>query len=112
MSENGTIHITMIKNWVRLILFLRKGGGGVIVYLAELKKELFALHARTRGVVRDFTMLKPSQNGDFFQLVNNKGADQTVRMHRLVCTFVVRKKQSQRGFFWHRGPYDDEAQAY
>ena len=27
--------------------------------------------------------------------VNNKGADQTVRMRRLVCAFVVRKQQSQ-----------------
>ena len=28
MSENGTIHITMMKNCVSHILFLRKGGGG------------------------------------------------------------------------------------
>ena len=26
MSQNGTIHITMMKNWVSNILFLRKGG--------------------------------------------------------------------------------------
>ena len=26
-----------------------------------------------------------------FQTVNNKGADQSAQMHRLVCTFVVRK---------------------
>ena len=38
-----------------------------------------------------------------FQIANNKGADQTARMRRLVCTFVVRKS--------HRGPYDVEAQA-
>ena len=30
-----------------------------------------------------------------FQIVNNKGADQTVMMRRLVCAFVVRKQQSQ-----------------
>ena len=28
---------------------------------------------------------------DTFQLANNKGADQTVRMSRLVCAFVVHK---------------------
>ena len=36
MSENGTIHKTMMKNWVSHILFLRKRG--LIVYLAGLKK--------------------------------------------------------------------------
>ena len=29
-----------------------------------------------------------------FQIENNKGAGQTVRMHRLVCTFVVPIQQS------------------
>ena len=28
---------------------------------------------------------------DSFHLANNKGADQTARMRRLVCAFVVRK---------------------
>ena len=36
MSENGTIHISMMKNWVSHILILRKRG--FIVYLAALKK--------------------------------------------------------------------------
>ena len=35
MSENGTIHITMIKNLVSHMFFLRKRG--LIVYLAALK---------------------------------------------------------------------------
>ena len=30
MSENGTIHITIMKNLVRHILFLRKGGANRI----------------------------------------------------------------------------------
>ena len=30
-------------------------------------------------------------NNDTFQKANNKGADQTVRMRRLVCAFAVRK---------------------
>ena len=28
ISENGTIHISMMKNWVSHILFLKRGGGG------------------------------------------------------------------------------------
>ena len=36
MSENGTIHISMMKNWVSYILFL--GNGGLIIYLPALKK--------------------------------------------------------------------------
>ena len=36
MLEKGTIHITMMKNWVNVILFLRERG--LIVYLAALKK--------------------------------------------------------------------------
>ena len=36
MSENGTIHITMVKNWVSYILFSLKRGR--IVYLAAVKK--------------------------------------------------------------------------
>ena len=36
MSENGTIHITMMKHWVSHILFIRKRG--LIVYLAALKE--------------------------------------------------------------------------
>ena len=43
-----------------------------------------------------------------FQKGNIKGADQAARMHTLICTFVVRKQQSQ-GFLC-RGPYDVEAQ--
>ena len=36
--------------------------------------------------------------------MNNKGADQTVWMCRLVCAFVVRKHQRQ--VFSRRGPYE------
>ena len=32
---------------------------------------------------------------DTFQKVNNKGADQSARMRRLVCTFVVFNLQKQ-----------------
>ena len=40
---------------------------------------------------------------DTFQKANNKGADQTVQMHRLVCACVVRKPRRQ--VFLRRGPY-------
>ena len=36
-----------------------------------------------------------------FQKANYKGAEQSARMRRLVCTFVVRK--SRRHVFWRRG---------
>ena len=36
--RKGTIHITMMKNWVSHILFLRKRG--FIVYLAVLKNDV------------------------------------------------------------------------
>ena len=39
-----------------------------------------------------------------FQKANSKGADQSGRMHRLVCTFVVRKPQRQ--VFSHQGPHN------
>ena len=32
------------------------------------------------------------------QAANNKGADQTARMHRLICSFVVRIWQKKTGF--------------
>ena len=41
--------------------------------------------------------------------MNNKGADQTAQVRRLLCAFVVRKLQSQG--FSRRGPYDIEAKA-
>ena len=44
-----------------------------------------------------------------FQIGNNKGADQTAQMCRLVCALVVRKQQSQG--FSHRGPYVVEVMA-
>ena len=43
------------------------------------------------------------------KIANNKGADQTTGMHRLVSAFVVRKHQS--GDFSRRSPDGIEAQA-
>ena len=46
MSENWTIHITMMKNVISHILFLRKRG--LIIYLTALKSGLFAPHRQIR----------------------------------------------------------------
>ena len=55
--------------------------------------------AKNLDVVRGFIMLEPCRkfgdkrdiwpNSFTFETENNKGADQTARMRRLVCTFVV-----------------------
>ena len=68
-----------------------------------------------RGEARGFIMLKPTLRDIWptyftFQMANNKGADQTEWMRRLICAFVVHKQQSQG--FSRRGPYDVEAQAF
>ena len=59
-------------------------------------------------------MLKPTKKKNLetftFQVANNKGADQTVRMRRLVCAFVVSKQQIQG--FSRRGPYAFLASAW
>ena len=58
-------------------------------------------------------MLKPTKMENYgyftFHIGSNKGADQTARMRRLVCSFVARKPQSQG--FSHQCPYGVEAQA-
>ena len=38
-----------------------------------------------------WTFARSKSRYDSFQFANNKGADQTARMRRLVCAFVVRK---------------------
>ena len=49
----------------------------------------------------NFACSKPRY--DIFQKANNKGADQTARMGRLVCAFVVRKPPKTSFVAW--GPY-------
>ena len=56
--------------------------------------QYFFLRSKTspiRGVPREFLMLKQTNNRPCyftFQTANSKGADQTARMHRLICTFI------------------------
>ena len=45
MSENRTIHISMMKNWVSHLLFLRKRG--LIISLAALKRGVIWSHIHT-----------------------------------------------------------------
>ena len=40
--KNGTIHIAMMKNWVRYMLFYRIRG--LIIYLAALEKGGYSAH--------------------------------------------------------------------
>ena len=54
-------------------------------------------------MLKDHNAVTPVRRYDSFQLANNKGADQTAHMGRLVCTFVVRKPRRQ--IFSRRGPY-------
>ena len=74
-----------------------------------LGKESVVRYVTRSGVARGFIMLKPMENYGYFtfQIAKNKCADQTARMRRLICAFVVRKQQSQR--FSVRGSYDGEA---
>ena len=74
----------------------------------------FAKRSNSQGLCQRHYHVEALQNmenwGYFtFQKTNNKGTDYTARMRRLVCTFVVRKQQSQG--FSPRGPYDVEAPA-
>ena len=56
-----------------------------------------------RSVAKGFIMLKPTKIfGELrdiwpcyftFQIANDKGADQTARMRRLICAFVIRNKE-------------------
>ena len=54
--ENGTIYITMMKNWVSHILFLRKGGwrGGGVSYQEALKKGAIGRHIRTMSHIGSY----------------------------------------------------------
>ena len=69
-----------------------------------------------QGRIQRFYHVELHRNGNLYdlsyftsQISNNKGADQTARMRRLVSTFVVRKQQSDG--FSCRGPCDVEAHA-
>ena len=57
MSENGTINIAMMKNWVSHILFLRKMG--LIVYLSTLKRGLFGTHIHTMSYIGSYPPSPP-----------------------------------------------------
>ena len=71
-----------------------------------------------RGLTRDLSCWSPQKwrikgfmtySYFTFHIANNKGADQTARVCRLVCAFVVRKQQ-YHGFSC-RSPYGVEAHA-
>ena len=84
----------------------------VLYYRTRTKNRVRFTERVPAGRARVIIMLKPTKMEKYgyfaFQIANNKGADQTARMRRLVCAFVVRKQQSQG--FSYRGPYEVEAQ--
>ena len=94
-----------IYNLIRETLF------SILTYLLTIQGCNQRLYPKRRppnkfGELRD---IWPSCMYFTFQVVNNKGADQTAWMRRLVCAFVVRKQQNQG--FSRRGPYDVEPKA-
>ena len=67
-SENSTIHVTMMKNWLSHILFFRKRG--LIVYLAALKRGLFAPHIRTMSYIGSYPPPPPPRDHKNSSVVN------------------------------------------
>ena len=93
-----------------------RGSAFVPCLIEKLLTGMFRIKSnKIRGVVRGFNMLKTIKNEVLRYLtvllyfsdmiVNNKGADQTVWMRRLVCAFVVLCDHS------HQGECDVKAQA-
>ena len=76
------------------VLTLHRGGeDGDFVedeYQDGFGKESVVRYVTRRGVARGFIMLKPMENYGYFtfQIANNKCADQTARMRRLICALL------------------------
>ena len=66
-------------------------------------KQVLNQSPQLQTLARDFICSEITY--DAFQKANNKGADQTVQIHRLVCTCVVRKNP-KTGFLESRPRYD------
>ena len=79
------------------------------VHTTQLSQEVWTLHNRVRDVVLKLPLVSYEPHHEktclwgLQQAANNKGADQTAQMRRLICTFVVRIWHKQV-FSW-RGPY-------
>ena len=87
-------NITKNNSLILLKLYKRLMSGCPMLYGHRHEKTYLQGFRPARTQVRllenfNFTYSKFSY--DTFQKVNNKGADQTVRMRRLVCTYVVLK---------------------
>ena len=77
----------------------------IVKLLTEHHLEVLSLKGGCRGSFK-FTLVKLLEiscrgSYDTFQQENNKGADQTARMRRLVCACVSRKPQ-KTGFLMSR----------
>ena len=98
--------VLVALNYICLWLIIEEYICGMMLKIQRQKRSyiIWALVA-TKPVFRvsDKARLKPGSSAtdwnfgrrkfryDTLQLANNQGADQTARMHRLVCAFVVRK---------------------
>ena len=51
-------------------------------------------HAQISQLSYRLAKILPVTSLVYFQRASNKGADQTVRMHRLICAFVIRLQQN------------------
>ena len=61
--------------------------------------------AQVQGLAKNWNFACSKLWYGTYQKTNNKGADQTARMHRLVCAFDVRKL-TKTGFLASRPKYD------
>ena len=81
----SNIELLLIIKWAAIQENLALGESkiktGLLSYRDYLEKINFA-HSKSRY--------------DIFQLVNNKDSDQTARMPRLICVFVVPKQQNKQ----------------
>ena len=72
--------------------------------IAQIYDRVMALDLSQNFVSAQYFL---ESKNDTFQIANNKGPDQSERMRRLVCTFVVRKRQ-KAGFLALRPVYEPE----
>ena len=74
-------------NWEVMIWALSRQNLSWSFWQKEIKTSLLSY----RDWQKNWNFVPSRSRYDTVQYMNNKGADQTVRMRRLVCTFVVRK---------------------
>ena len=76
---------------------------GILTFIGMINTTYESLIARKICILRHFDFYEQlkfrRQSSSTFHYSNNKGADQTARMRRLVCAIVVRKPRRPRPIF-------------